>query len=666
MFLDRFSTASPSGTPPLHRSYSPAPRRTAPYPIAPANRPLFNPRSSSLSLASTASSNSTTPAPRPPNGSSLKHELPPSQPVLDPIQVLQSIVGTAAAPDTPNDGKHSPVLVKPAQLARSIDFDGINLDGVAITASGPELGRDSASSEPVKDFEKEKDKFEDLHRSIAACDDVLRSIESYLTGFQADLSTVSAEIESLQKRSATMNTRLENRRVVEQRLGPSVESIAIPPAIVRHIDEGPVDEAFVVATAELEKRAKTLQSRTQDGINIKAMGDVRPLVESTTLRAVERIRDHFVAQVKALRSPNINAQVIQNQGFLKCKDLYAFLARHQPPLAEDIRQAYVNTMRWYYSSHFARYDKALERLKLHVVDKTDAIAQPDDSKRNASKGKPSAGPEDPFTVGRRLDLLKAPLHQAISSYVAEENKSTHYLETPFHAFNLALIDNASFEYSFLTAFFSPSQSFHAISRTFSAIFDPTFAIGQSLTKRLVEHSTDAIGLLLSVRINQHLAFEAQRRKVPSVEGYINATNMLLWPRFQIAIDLHCESLRRATSSLSGRPSSAALLASGTGGSSTAPNPLTQRFAHFTSSILDLSKDAGDDEPLSNSFSRLRNEFELHLTKLGKSIGDERKRARFLFNNYSLIYTVLETSEGRLAEETKSHFEDMKGQYDSVS
>ena len=44
--------------------------------------------------------------------------------------------------------------------------------------------------------DKEKDKFEDLHKSILACDEVLKSVETYLTNFQADLGAVSAEIES--------------------------------------------------------------------------------------------------------------------------------------------------------------------------------------------------------------------------------------------------------------------------------------------------------------------------------------------------------------------------------------------------------------------------------------------------------------------------------------
>lgn len=344
---------------------------------------------------------------------------------------------------------------------------------------------------------------------------------------------------------------------------------------------------------------------------------------------------------------------------MKYKELYAFLARHQRKLAEEIGQAYVNTMRWYYLNHFTRYENALKQIKLHVMDKSDVLGQLDDAAGRRNARGPSVA-HDAFSIGRRMDALKTSSHTAISSYLAEEDKSMHYLETPFRSFNLTLIDNASYEYTFITNFFSPTQSFHAIARTFDAIFAPTFALGRALTKHLVETSADALGILLCVRLNQHFAFELQRRKVPAVEGYINGTNMLLWPRFQIVMDMHCESLRKATPATPGR--AALLTGASSAAQSTAPHPLTQRFASFLQGLLAMSSEAGDDEPVANSLGRLRTDFEAFLTKLSKGVGDARKRERFLFNNYSLVGTILEGANGRLAEENRKHFAELKDAY----
>ena len=98
-------------------------------------------------------------------------------------------------------------------------------------------------------------------------------------------------------------------------------------------------------------------------------------------QAIERIRDFFVSQIKSLRSPSINAQIIQQRSFLAYKDLYGFLTKHHAQLAEEIGQAYINTMRWYYLSHFTRYGLALEKIPLYTVDKHDALGADQSSQR---------------------------------------------------------------------------------------------------------------------------------------------------------------------------------------------------------------------------------------------------------------------------------------------
>ena len=364
-----------------------------------------------------------------------------------------------------------------------------------------------------------------------------------------------------------------------------------------------------------------------------------------------------MAQIKALRSPNINAQIIQQQHFIRYKDLYVFLHKHHPKLAEEIGQAYMNTMRWYFLNQFMRYHKALEKIKLHVIDKHDVVGQDDGTRKSTilSGTKAAGRPHDAFNLGRRIDLLKTSNQTALSSFLAEEDHTVHYLEFPFRNFNLALVDNASAEYSFLTSFFSPSLSFAVISRHFNYIFEPTFALGQNLTKTLVNETFDCLGLLLCVRLNQHFAFELQRRKIPAVDGYINGTSMLLWPRFQVIMDQHCESVRAVTNAISTRKSSVSEQAK----QSAAPHFMTQRFGQFMQGMLSLSTEAGDDEPVSASLIRLRSEIEAFLLKMGKSIGDARKRERFLYNNYSLILTIIGDLEGKLALEQREHFEGLK-------
>jgi vacuolar protein sorting-associated protein 52 len=664
---ERFSVQStPSGSPPPHsRNYSPGPPRRSSH-LAPSQRSSlglnFGGSSVSLGLSSNASNTSLPTTSRLPNGSSLRQEHYPATNVPDPLDVLRSILGIVEPAKTQGleSSNNESRLVWPTG-AEDVDFGSLSLQEYATTNKDNTTFNGGQKGATFSSTREDREKYEDFHDAIEDCDDVLKSVETYLTKFQAELGAVSAEIENLQTRSVQLNAKLENRRKVEKLLGPTVEDISLSPMVVRTISEGTVDEDFVKALKELEHRSAVIAAKGSESEPIKALEDIKPLLDDLKAKAVERIRDFVVAQIKALRSPSINAQIIQQQTFIPYKELYAFLARSNSVLAEEIGQAYVNTMKWYYNSNFTRYQMALEKLQVYTVDQHDVLgAEQATSRRNVLSGAKAPPPQhDALSLGRRADVLKGDNQAAISSYHAEENKSYHYLEVVFNNFNQALVDNVCAEYSVVTELFS-TKTFQQVSRKVVEIFEPVFSLGHSITRQLVENSTDCLGVLLCVRLNQRFAFEMQRRKVPVADSYINGTNMLLWPRFQMIMDLHCESMKRVVNSTGKGAVAAFSLVSGTDASkqSVAPHAITQRFGQFVQGILALSSEAGDDEPVSNSLGRLRTEFEALMAKLSRSAGDATKRSRFLYNNYTLVLTIISDTQGKLAEEQKAHFESL--------
>lgn len=694
MWLDRrpgaLSGSTSGASQPNSRPISPLPPRRTPSSRNPHLGPQIaaNPRGSSLSLVSNDSSSSLLSSRRVPTSTLKRSTAIDDAP--DPEEILGRILGTS--PEGVVSQELESRRITEDDLDYDYDFGGLSLNELA----SDDYEQDSDASCKSQTFEdceyvktpckypqvltlrslvveKDKTKFEKLHRDIRACDDILSSVETNLTSFRNDLAAVSADIESLQARSTALNVRLENRKAVERGLGPIVEELSVSPVIISRISEGHIDEAWVKVLSDLDKRA-TAHKKSLSQIPSKALAEIGPLLEklilkvvlspllcpaSLTKKAVERIRDFLVAQIKALRSPHINAQIIQQQNFLRFKELYSFLHRHQPDLAGDICQAYMNTMRWYYLNQFTRYEKSLAKLKLHTIDKNDVLGHEDISRRSTvlSGSKLASAPHDAFSIGRRIDILRKSNRAAISSYLAEEDQSTHYLEVPFRNFNLALVDNATAEYTFLATFFSPALSFAVISRHFNFIFEPTFTLGQNLTKQLVADTVDGLGVLLCVRLNQHLAFELQRRRVPAVDGYINGTAMVLWPRLQSIMDAHCESVRVLVAALPNRSPSASSVKA----ASAAPHVVTQRFGQLLHGVLALSTEAGDDEPVVTSLRRLRNEMEVFLTKFSAATfgTDKRKRERFLYNNYSLILTIIGDVTGKLAVEFQEHFEALK-------
>ncbi|QYS94008.1 Vacuolar sorting protein Vps52 [Trichoderma simmonsii] len=663
MWLDRLaaSQASASGpsTPQItSRHNSPLPRRTSSTlsPYITSQRQGPSPRGSSLSLVSSESTTSLLASSRKPNGSDARQQ--PGQ-APDSVDVLEKLL--AADSEVVGKPQSRGSLITAEDLTFDVDFGGLSLKELAAGSfdqDATSLRRPQSASE----YEEDKARFDALHRSIVACDDILNSVEMNLADFRNDLSTVSADIETLQSRSSALSRRLENRKRIEKALGPLVEELSVSPDTISRITTGHIDELWAKTLNEVDKRASAIKklSGAQQG---KASEELGPILEKLILKAVERIRDFLVAQIKALRSPHINAQIIQQQNFLKFKDLYTFLHKHHAALAEEISQAYMNTMRWYYLNQFTRYERALAKLKLHILDKNDVLGQEDATRKTAvlSSSRVAGPPHDAFNLGRRIDMLRTKSTSAISSYLAEEDQSTHYLEVPFRNFNLALIDNATAEYTFLAAFFAPALSYSQISKNFNYIFDPTFEVGRVLSKTLVSESFDALGLLLCIRLNQHFAFDLQRRKVPAVDGYINGTNMLLWPRLQVIMDRHCESVRLLTNAAPAKLAKADQLKM-----SAAPHMVTQRFGQLLHGFLALSTEAGDDEPVVASLRRLRSEVEAFLARQAQSHGDTRKSERFLYNNYSLILTIIGDEAGKLAQEQQEHFEELKQTYQGES
>jgi len=205
--------------------------------------------------------------------------------VPDPLRVLGRLLGDGQGVPSPSaqgqrytNSVTTPVAIEEDEA--EIDFGGLSLQDI-LNAEPLELEDEHVyKTQTIDEYEHDKNKFEDLHRSIRACDDVLNSVEINLTSFQNDLAMVSAEIETLQARSTALSIRLENRKTVEAGLGPIVEEISVSPAVVKKIVDGPIDEGWVRALAEVEKRSKAMDARSKEQRNILGINDLRPLLEN--------------------------------------------------------------------------------------------------------------------------------------------------------------------------------------------------------------------------------------------------------------------------------------------------------------------------------------------------------------------------------------------------
>ncbi|KAG2196701.1 hypothetical protein INT47_009611 [Mucor saturninus] len=483
--------------------------------------------------------------------------------------------------------------------------------------------------------------FVDLHTEIQSCDEVLGRMEELLNVFQSDLGNISGEIQNLQEQSTFMSVKLKNRKTIESRLGKALQGMVIPPYVIKKITEGDVDEMWLEYLLTINKQMRFVKANQHRPI--KALRNVGPELEKLRLKAAATIRDFFISRIQLLCVPNANIQIMQQSVFLKYKELHFFVLERHHEAAREIRQTYMNSLRWYFSNHFERYSKGLLKLQTTAADKSDLIGVEENVRKGGLFGSNKVTLKDKtnlFALGDRSDTLRMQDPGVIIVHVAEAKEQKYQFEQLFRSFNLTLIDNASSEYLFIYEFFSRDANTAADTAKimFQFIFEPAEKVGMNFTKAYVENSYDAVGLLLCIRINTQLALELQRRRVPALEGYTNATNMLIWPRFQYVMSLHIDSLKKMFNSKSVMSAVKDIH----------PHYITRRYSEFAASLLVLN-DGYDDPILSKSVHRMRDEFEAVLSRMSHEFPESPRRIAFLINNYDLIVSVFQETHSRAVE-----------------
>ncbi|KAF8979577.1 Vacuolar protein sorting-associated protein 52 [Entomortierella lignicola] len=489
------------------------------------------------------------------------------------------------------------------------------------------------------DYIHQSQAFVDLHGQIKSCDEILETMENLLSIFQTDLGNISTEIQTLQTKSVSMSIQLKNRMAVESYLNDLLEGIMITPQLIRKIYDGEVDETWLAALAELN--SKMYNAKARQGRHIRALKEVGPELERLRIKAslylpaelsfyypetVEKIREFLLAKIKSFRIPNTNVQIMQHSVLLKYKELNQFVMERHGEVAAEIRQTYANTLRWYFSNQFEIYAVGLEKLQSPVGDKYEMLCA-DESARKGLFGTTKALQQktNVFAVGTRLDTLKNQDAGLILIHVANEKHLKYPYEVLFRSFNLALIDNASSEYLFLVEYFSKRSQpdIEGIRAVFSHIFEPTLKLGLANVKEYADTSFDAIGILLCLRINNQLAKELERRKIPTLDKYGDAIHMTLWPRFQIVVDMHIESVRKARTKIKPK--------------NVHPHWIARRYGEFASSLLQLNDEKTDVMP---RLALLRIETSSLFEDMSKTFGNTKDKLIFLINTFDLVLALL--------------------------
>nr|XP_046181280.1 vacuolar protein sorting-associated protein 52 homolog isoform X2 [Oncorhynchus gorbuscha] len=477
----------------------------------------------------------------------------------------------------------------------------------------------------IKDYIKESQNIASLHNQITACDSILERMEGMLSGFQSDLSSISSEIQTLQQQSVSMNMRLKNRQAVRSHLSQLVDELVVPGAMIQVILESPVTEQeFLEQLHELNNKinfAKELSFR-----ETLACSDIQDIVDRLKIKAVTKIREFILQKIYSFRKPMTNYQIPQNT-LLKYRFFYQFLLANERTVAKEIRDEYVDTMSKIYYSYFKSYSGRLLKVQYEEVADKDDLMGVEDTAKKGFFSKPSLKSRNTiFTLGQRGAVLSpAELEGPILiPHTAQRGDCRYPYETLFRSQHYALLDNGCREFLFLSDFFMVAGN--SALDLFNSVMGKTLSLFLKSMSTYVSDCYDSIAVFLCIHIILRFRAITNKRTIPALDKYWDAVLELLWPRFELILEMNIQSIRNTD------PQKLGVL-------DTRPHYITRRYAEFSSAIVSINQ-TFTSERTHTLLGQLQVEVENFVLKMAAEFPSRRDQLIFLINNYDMMLSVL--------------------------
>ncbi|XP_058475002.1 vacuolar protein sorting-associated protein 52 homolog isoform X1 [Solea solea] len=477
----------------------------------------------------------------------------------------------------------------------------------------------------IRDYIKESQNIALLHNQITACDAILERMEGMLSGFQSDLSSISSEIQTLQQQSVSMNVRLKNRQAIRSHLSQLVDELVVPGAMISTILESPVTEQdFLEQLHELNNKinfAKELSFR-----ETLACSDIQDIVDRLKIKAVSKIREFILQKIYSFRKPMTNYQIPQNT-LLKYRFFYQFLLANERAVAKEIRDEYVDTMSKIYYSYFKSYSSRLLKVQYEEVADKDDLMGVEDTAKKGFFSKPSLKSRNTiFTLGQRGAVLSPSELEGpiLVPHTVQRGDSRYPYETLFRSQHYALLDNGCREFLFLCDFFMAAGN--SALDLFNSIMGKTLSMFLKSMSTYVSDCYDSIAVFLCIHIILRFRAITAKRNIPALDKYWDAVLELLWPRFELILEMNIHSIRNTD------PQRLGVL-------DTRPHYITRRYAEFSSAIVSINQ-TFPNERTNALLGQLQVEVENFVLKMAAEFPSRRDQLIFLINNYDMMLGVL--------------------------
>ncbi|MBN3277472.1 VPS52 protein, partial [Polyodon spathula] len=477
----------------------------------------------------------------------------------------------------------------------------------------------------IKDYIKESQNIASLHNQITACDSILERMEQMLSSFQTDLSSISCEIQTLQEQSVAMNIKLKNRQSVRSELSQLVDELVVPSTMIGVIMDTPVvEQDFVEQLHELNNKINYVKE--QSFRETLACQDVQDILDRLKIKAVSKIREFILQKIYSFRKPMTNYQIPQN-ALLKYRFFYQFLLANERHVAKEVRDEYVDSMSKIYFSYFKSYTGRLMKVQYEEVADKDDLMGVEDTAKKGFFSKPSLKNRNTiFTLGNRGAVigsveLEAPI---LVPHAAQKSDARYPFETLFRSQHYALLDNSCREFLFLCDFFMVTGN--SAQDLFNIIMGKTLTMFLKHISTYVSDCYDSIAVFLCIHIILRFKAITAKRNIPAIDKYWETVLEILWPRFELILELNIQSIQNTDPQRLGTLD-------------TRPHYITRRYAEFSSAIVSINQ-TFPSEKTHTLLGQLQVEVENFVLRMAAEFPSRKEQLVFLINNYDMMLSVL--------------------------
>jgi vacuolar protein sorting-associated protein 52 len=553
---------------------------------------------------------------------------------------------------------------------------------LAAYAEKQAIALEEAEREAIDAYLAEEDTVARLYDEMGRCDETLGQLEDLLLRFQVDIGGIGAEIRDLQNECLSHQIKLDNRKRLESELGQFIDGINVAGSLSHALLHDAVDDVYLEYLVRFNQQISFLVTNKTlpDGSKIAAYRDVAPKVRELRQAAQTKLRGFILGAigdaVQSAAKKEQGSSVLGPRGAVTALHkrlvdfayFFQFLFKHAPPVADEVRNSYTDSMSRLYAQHFRALFSQAARRQFVLAGKNDLIGVEESKLRGFFSGRKTIkNKASVFALGRRAAVVaslvsnEAPPQtaedlllegdtgalSALTSLVGVRSSSSsagdgdagddrQSFELLFRSILWDLVQAVKDELTFVQDFFLGTFDDELAAQLFAG---PLGQMQDDWLEKYVSGTYDAIGVLLCLVHVQHSRKLMREKLVSALDPFFATAHGALAARFFHLCDLNTQSISQATdraSSISARD--------------VRPHYMTRRFAEFVSSVTHLCRRSAEfDERkfvdrVMRTLMSVREEMQRLLTALAVTISDKRQQTVFLINNLDLVVSVLKEHE----------------------